>query len=97
MAYLRSDPNCIRLDTIPQMQLKIASLGRARLEKDYPSAEKLIERGVPEALAKTLAPFQRGGVDFVLERDGTKRPFFFQPIVWPFNHLTIPCLSFVLL
>lgn len=70
VAYLQSDPNCVHLETIPQMQLKIASLGKARLERDYPTPEKLIQRGVPYALAKTLAPFQRGGVDFVLERDG---------------------------
>jgi hypothetical protein len=70
VAYLQSDPHCVRLETIPQLQLKIASLGRARLEKDYPSAQKLNQRGVPFALASTLAPFQRGGVDFVLEREG---------------------------
>ena len=70
VAYLNSDPTCVRLETIPQLQLKIASLGRARMEKDYPTADKLMERGVPEQIATALAPFQRGGVDFVLEREG---------------------------
>ena len=69
-AYLNSDPLCVHIDPIPPLQLKVASLGRARLEKDYPSAEGLVKRGVPFALPYTLAPFQRGGVDFVLEREG---------------------------
>jgi hypothetical protein len=68
-AYLRSDPNC-RVDGIPSLQLKVASLERARQEKGYPSVEKLVEAGVPNGLARTLAPFQRGGVDFVLEKKG---------------------------
>jgi hypothetical protein len=71
VAYLKSDPDCVDVRTIPQMKLKIASLGRARLEKDYPTSESLLIRGVPYALANTLAPFQRGGVEFVLEREGT--------------------------
>lgn len=68
-AYLRSDPNC-RVEGISSIQLKVASLERARQEKGYPSVEKLVEAGVPNGLAKTLAPFQRGGVDFVLEKKG---------------------------
>jgi hypothetical protein len=68
-AYLKTDPLC-EVYGIPDHQLKIASLGRARLEKGYPSSEKLISLGVPKGLAKALAPFQRGGVDFVIERDG---------------------------
>ncbi len=55
---------------IPQDQLKIASLGKARLEKGYPSTKKLISLGVPRGLATALAPFQRGGVDFVVEKRG---------------------------
>jgi hypothetical protein len=55
---------------IPQDQLKIASLGKARLEKGYPSVKKLITLGVPRGLATALAPFQRGGVDFVVEKGG---------------------------
>ena len=69
-SYLVSDPDVAQVNPIPQEQLKVASLGRARLEKDYPTADKLVERGVPYALAKTLAPFQRGGVDFVLDKGG---------------------------
>jgi hypothetical protein len=55
---------------IPGSQLKIASLGRARLEKGYPSAIKLINQGVPKGLANAMAPFQRGGVDFIIDKDG---------------------------
>ena len=67
--YLVKQPEC-RVDGIPRGQLNIASLGKARLEKGFPSAQKLISYGVPSGLAKTLAPFQRGGVDFVVERHG---------------------------
>lgn len=55
---------------IPANQLQIASLGKARLEKGYPTANKLVSLGVPRGLATALAPFQRGGVDFVIERQG---------------------------
>jgi hypothetical protein len=55
---------------IPQNQLQIASLERARLEKGYPTPEQLAEYGVPVGLAQALAPFQRGGVDFVREKQG---------------------------
>ena len=68
-AYLNSDPQC-QVSGIPENQLKIASLGKARLEKGYPSANKIITQGVPRGLATALAPFQRGGVDFVIEKEG---------------------------
>lgn len=70
VAFLQADPSCVRLEAIPQMHLKIASLGAAREEKGLPSPEELHKKGVPLSLAETLAPFQRGGVDFVLEREG---------------------------
>lgn len=60
----------IDVEGIPNHQLKIASLGRAILEKGYPSAIRLINKGVPVGLGKALAPFQRGGVDFVVEKEG---------------------------
>lgn len=68
-SYLTSDPLC-QVVGIPQDQLKIASLGKARLEKGYPSTKKLVSFGVPRGLATALAPFQRGGVDFVVEKRG---------------------------
>ena len=55
---------------IPEDQLKIASLGKARLEKGFPSVNKILAYGVPNGLATALAPFQRGGVDFVVEKEG---------------------------
>lgn len=69
LSFLISDPNT-RVERIPQHQLQIASLERARQEKGYPSVEEVIEMGVPAGLAKALAPFQRGGVDFVYEKEG---------------------------
>jgi hypothetical protein len=40
------------------------------MDKGYPSAKKLVSQGVPHGLATALAPFQRGGVDFVIEKGG---------------------------
>ena len=67
--FLRSDRDT-RVYGIPPNQLQIASLERARQEKGYPEPDKLIEYGVPKGLASALAPFQRGGVDFVKEKNG---------------------------
>jgi len=50
--------------------LKVASMGKARIDKACPTVEQLIDRGVPSALAATLAPFQRSGVEFVLDKEG---------------------------
>jgi len=69
VSFLVQDPRC-RVEGIPADQLRIASLERARQEKGYPSAEKLTELGVPKRLAASLAPFQRGGVDFVTQKGG---------------------------
>lgn len=55
---------------IPQYQLSVASLGKARQDKGFPSVKKLINAGVPPGLACSLADFQRGGVDFVIEKGG---------------------------
>ena len=55
---------------IPANQLQIASLERARQEKGYPTPEEIVRYGVPEGLAHALAPFQRGGVDFVQAKQG---------------------------
>lgn len=68
-SYLQSEPDT-RVYGIPPNQLQIASLERARQEKGYPEPDKLIEYGVPKGLANALAPFQRGGVDFVKEKNG---------------------------
>ncbi|KAG7356577.1 SNF2/helicase domain containing protein [Nitzschia inconspicua] len=67
--YFRRLPNCT-VHGIPEEQLRVASLGKARLEKGYPSVQKIMAMGVPKGLAVALAPFQRGGVDFVKEKHG---------------------------
>ena len=69
VGFLRSDPNTY-IDGIPQHQLQIASLEKARQEKGFPTVEEVIDMGVPTKLARALAPFQRGGVDFVCEKEG---------------------------
>lgn len=55
---------------IDQVQLNVASMGKARMDKGYPSVRKLISFGVPPGLACSLADFQRGGVEFVVEKGG---------------------------
>jgi hypothetical protein len=67
--FLTAMPRTV-VQGIPEAHLNIAMLGRQRLEKGFPSVEKLIHMGVPKRMANTLAPFQRGGVDFVHERKG---------------------------
>ena len=69
VVYLQSDPMVV-VEKIPQIQLKIASIGKAVSEREYPSIEEIIELGVPRGLAHSLAPYQRGGVDFVLQKNG---------------------------
>jgi SNF2 family DNA or RNA helicase len=66
--YLQNDGATVY--GIPPNQLQIASLERARQEKGYPTPDQLVEYGVPVGLAQALAPFQRGGVDFVREKQG---------------------------
>jgi len=68
-SYLQSEPSTT-VYGIAANQLQIASLERARQEKGYPEPEQLMEYGVPKGLANALAPFQRGGVDFVKEKNG---------------------------
>lgn len=69
-AYLTSKKGRGRVEGIPDQQLKVASLGRQRMDRSYPSAEDLIDKGVPSGIAHALAPYQRGGVDFCLDRKG---------------------------
>lgn len=77
MAYLTTSESTTTTTTtktrvigIPPHQLQIASLERARQEKGFPSTNDIVDLGVPHGLAKALAPFQRGGVDFVVAKKG---------------------------
>ena len=58
------------IEPIHQRNLQMATMGRELKNKAYPSAQVLIDEGVPAGLAKALAPYQRGGVDFALHQDG---------------------------
>jgi len=69
LAYL-TNHHMFAVEPIPDRQLKIASMGRAMSERGYPSVETVQQWGVPSGLANSLAPYQRGGVDFVLQKDG---------------------------
>lgn len=69
-AYLTNKKGRGRVEGIPQEQLTVASLGKQRMDRSYPSAEDLIDKGIPSGIAHALAPYQRGGVDFCLERKG---------------------------
>jgi len=58
------------IEGIGHRNLQLASIGLEIKNKAYPSAQALIDEGVPAGIAKALAPYQRGGVDFALHRDG---------------------------
>ena len=68
-SYLSSDPLNI-VTPIPDDQLKIVSIGRELKDMGYPSVQDLVKYGVPEQLASSLAPYQRGGVGFTYQRNG---------------------------
>ncbi len=68
--WLYHQPNTV-LQGIPQAQLNIASLGKAAADRGYPDPQELMDKyGVPRGLSMKLAPYQRGGVDFVMQRTG---------------------------
>lgn len=69
VGFLKDQANTY-VEGIPQHQLQIASLEKARQDKGYPEIDEVIRMGVPTKLALALAPFQRGGVDFVHEKGG---------------------------
>ena len=49
----------------------MATLGRERMDKRANATiEDLLSRNVHPAIARALAPYQRSGVEFILERDG---------------------------
>ena len=89
---MTSDPLC-QVEGIPENQLKIASLGKARMEKGYPSAKKLISQGVPSGLAAALAPFQRGGVDFVIDKGGRALIADGMSFIWMFPVFVVASLN----
>ena len=98
--YLMSIPHT-RIIGIPANQLQIASLERTRQERGYPNAETLVEYGIPLGLAKALAPFQRGGVDFVHEKkgraliaDGTYRHHCMYIYVWKQYKMSVAAPSY---
>lgn len=66
---LSSDPTTF-VEGIPPAQLKIVALARAAAQTTESSPNQLIHLGVPEYLATALAPYQRAGVDFILQRQG---------------------------
>lgn len=69
MTFLTSDRKNV-VEGIPPEQLRAATLGRERMDKSYPKAKELISRGVGVGVAKALAPYQRGGVEFILDKEG---------------------------
>lgn len=58
------------VEGIPIEQLRAATLGRERTEKKFPTVRMLIRREVSPVVASALAPYQRGGVDFILDKEG---------------------------
>jgi hypothetical protein len=69
VTYLTSDPENDVIP-IPPEQLHEVLLSRERLKKNFPTVSDLLKRGVNARVAQALAPYQRGGVDFILDREG---------------------------
>uniref|UniRef100_A0A7S1FTN0 Helicase ATP-binding domain-containing protein n=1 Tax=Corethron hystrix TaxID=216773 RepID=A0A7S1FTN0_9STRA len=61
----------VQIDPISSELLKMASLGSEWSGRDFPDPEDLHQRRkIKIELAMRLAPFQRGGVDFIAEKNG---------------------------
>ncbi len=59
------------VEGIQPEQLRAATLGRERADKkEYPTVKSLLDRGVSPVVAAALAPYQRGGVEFIIEKEG---------------------------
>lgn len=61
--------DCV-VEGIPEQHLRAANLHLQHLERGYPDPQELVEKGIPESLALTLTGYQRGGVNFVLSKNG---------------------------
>ena len=56
---------------IPPEQLRMATLGRERMDKRvHATVDGMLSRNVAPCVARALAPYQRSGVEFILDRDG---------------------------
>ena len=71
MTYLNADPVNV-VEGISPEQLRLATLAKERMDsrKGYPSVESLLKRGVAGTVGRALAPYQRAGVEFILDRGG---------------------------
>ena len=59
------------VEGIPPEQLRAATLGRERMDKkSHATVAELLKRGVSSVVCEALAPYQRDGVEFLLDKDG---------------------------
>ena len=71
MTYLTSSSSQHVVEGIPPEQLHAATLGRERMDKkSYATVSELRGRGVSKVVCEALAPYQRAGVEFILDKDG---------------------------
>lgn len=71
MTFLTADTGGHVVEGIPPEQLRAATLGRERMDKKaYPTVSDLVERNVAPVIAVALAPYQRAGVEFILDKEG---------------------------
>ena len=71
MTYLTSSSSQHVVEGIPPEQLHAATLGRERMDKkSYATVSELRDRGVSKVVCEALAPYQRAGVEFILDKDG---------------------------
>jgi hypothetical protein len=68
MTYLAGQGNSLVVEGIPVEQLRAATLGRERhSKKEHASVKDLVKRGVSRCVCEALAPYQRDGVEFILD------------------------------
>ena len=65
-----ADPEHLIVDGIPEELLRATTVQNVDGGAGYPSVEHLIKNGISRHLVEKLTDYQRGGVDFVLSRNG---------------------------
>jgi hypothetical protein len=69
MTFLVDQEHLI-VDGIPEEHLRATTVHNVDGGTGYPSVEQLIKHGISRQFVEKLTDYQRGGVDFVLSRNG---------------------------
>jgi hypothetical protein len=65
-----ADPEHLIVDGIPEELLRATTVQNVDGGAGYPSVEHLVKNGISRHAVEKLTDYQRGGVDFVLSRNG---------------------------